>query len=60
MELLIILFYTLFIDKKLRMKLGEIFSLDGTYIRDYIRVSTPVILSGILWGIAQAAQTAVL
>ena len=59
-ELLIILIYTLFLDKKLRMKLREIFSLDGTYLGDYIRVSTPVIVSGLLWGIAQAAQTAVL
>ena len=59
-ELMIILLYTLFMDKKLRMKLWEIFSLDGTYFRDYLRVSAPVILSGLLWGIAQAAQTAVL
>lgn len=59
-ELLIILIYTLYIDKKLRMKLREIFSLDGTYLRDYVKVSTPVIVSGLLWGIAQAAQTAVL
>ena len=59
-EVLIILIYTLFMDRKLRMKLREIFSLDGTYLRDYIRVSTPVIVSGLLWGIAQAAQTAVL
>ena len=59
-ELLIILIYTLYMDKKLRMKLREIFSLDGTYLRDYVKVSTPVIVSGLLWGIAQAAQTAVL
>ncbi|MBR6259861.1 MAG: hypothetical protein IKR21_06565 [Oscillospiraceae bacterium] len=42
------------------MKLRELFSFDTAYLKDYIRVSTPVILSGLLWGIAQAAQTAVL
>ncbi|MBQ3403817.1 MAG: MATE family efflux transporter, partial [Oscillospiraceae bacterium] len=59
-ELLIILVYTLRIDKKLTMKFKELFTFDTTYLKDYIRVSAPVILSGLLWGIAQAAQTAVL
>ena len=59
-ELFIILGYVLFVDKKLKMKLHELLELDLTYLRDYIRVATPIALSGLLWGIAQAAQTAVL
>ena len=59
-ELIIILVYVLFIDKKLRMKLRDLMSFDTTYLKDYIRISTPVVLSGFMWGIAQAAQTAVL
>ncbi len=59
-ELVLILGYVLFIDKKLKMKLKDLFSFDMTFIEDYIKVSAPVILSGFLWGIAQAAQTAVL
>jgi len=59
-ELIIILVYVIFIDKKLKMKLMDLLSFDTTYLKDYIRVSTPVVLSGLLWGIAQAAQTAVL
>ena len=59
-ELGIILVHVLFIDKKLKMKLRELLAFDTTYLRDYIKVSTPVIISGLLWGIAQAAQTAVL
>lgn len=59
-ELFIILIYVLFVDKKLRMKLHELLCFDFTYVNDYIRVSTPIVLSGMLWGIAQAAQTAVL
>ena len=59
-ELVIIMVYVLFIDKKLRMKLMDILRFDFTYLRDYIKVSAPIVLSGALWGVAQAAQTAVL
>ena len=59
-ELVIILVYVLCMDKKLKMRLGELIRLDLTYLKDYVKVATPVVLSGLLWGIAQAAQTAVL
>lgn len=59
-ELIIILVYVLFIDKKLKIKLWDLIKFDFTYIKDYITVATPIVLSGLLWGVAQAAQTAVL
>ncbi len=59
-ELAIILVYVLLIDRKLRTKPAELFSLDFTYLGDYLRVAVPVAISGLLWGVAQAAQTAVL
>ena len=59
-ELMIILIYVLFIDKKLHMRLVDLLRFDFTFLHDYIRVATPVIISGMLWGVAQAAQTAVL
>ncbi len=59
-ELVIILVYLLFIDKKLRIKLCELLKFDFTYLRDYFHVALPVIVSGALWGVAQGAQTAVL
>jgi len=59
-ELIIIFIYVRFIDKKLHMKIRELLSFDGTFLKDYIRVSTPVIISGLLWGVAQAAQTSIL
>lgn len=59
-ELFIILVYVLCIDKKLKIHVKELVCFDTTYLKDYIKVSTPIILSGMLWGIAQAAQTAVL
>lgn len=58
-ELGIILFYILVVDKKLHMKLWEIIRWDGTYLQDYLKVSTPIVISGLLWGVAQAAQTAI-
>ena len=59
-ELVIISVYMLFIDKKLKAKLWELIEPDFSYLRDYVKVATPVILSGALWGVAQAAQTALL
>ena len=59
-ELLIILVYIFVIDKKLKIKPLDLILFDFTYLRDYINVAAPVVVSGALWGIAQAAQTAVL
>lgn len=59
-ELIIILIYILFIDKKLKMKLIDLIRFDTEFLKDYLKVAIPVILSGFLWGIAQAAQTAIL
>lgn len=59
-ELAIITGYVLFIDKKLRMKLRDIFGFDMTYLRDFSRTALPVMVSGALWGVAQSAQTVIL
>ncbi|MDR0862755.1 MAG: MATE family efflux transporter [Oscillospiraceae bacterium] len=59
-ELIIVVVYILFIDKKLQMKLRSLLAFDFSYLRDYVRVSLPVVLSGAQWGVAQAAQTAIL
>ena len=59
-ELVIILIYVLKVDKKLKMRWSDLLPFDFTYLRDYLKISFPIVLSGLLWGIAQAAQTAVL
>jgi len=59
-ELAIILVYVLFIDRKLRIRLRELLAFDFTYLKDYIRVSLPVLITGVNWGVAQATQTAIL
>ncbi len=59
-ELVIIVCYLLFVDKKLHMKLSDLLRLDLTYLKSYLRVAAPIAVSGLLWGVAQAAQTSVL
>lgn len=59
-ELIIIAVYVLFVDKKLKMQLRDLLRFDFTYLRDYIKVASPITVSGLLWGVAQAAQTSVL
>ena len=59
-ELITILIYVLLIDRKLKMKPIDLIRFDTGYLKDYVRVSLPVMISGALWGVAQAAQTAIL
>ncbi|MBR3866801.1 MAG: MATE family efflux transporter [Butyricicoccus sp.] len=59
-ELIIILVYVLKIDRKLHMKVRDLLRLDTTYLRDFFRVATPMIVSGFFWGITQSVQTAIL
>ena len=65
LEFLIVLFYVAKIDKKVRVFDGGL--LRGTFTaenrklcRDFIKVSTPVILSGLVWAISIPMQTAIL
>lgn len=59
-ELLIILIYLFFIDKKLQMKLSDLFRFNKLYLKDFIRTASPIIISGMMWGVAQAVQTSIL
>lgn len=59
-ELVIILVYLFFVDKKLKMRPRHLLNLDFGYLGDYVKVSLPVVITGGLWGVAQAAQTSIL
>lgn len=59
-ELCIILSYLLFFDKKLHLRLRDIFGFDLAYLKDFVYAALPTMISGFLWGIAQSAQTAIL
>ncbi len=59
-ELVIILVYLRFIDRKLKMRPRHLLNLDFGFLGDYVKVSLPVVVTGGLWGVAQAAQTSIL
>ncbi len=52
--------YVFCIDQKIRLKMRELLRTSGTIFRQYIRVGTPVIVSGAMWGVAMAIQAAIL
>ena len=59
-EFLIVVVYTLFLDRKICWKPKDMLHLDKPLFRDYIRVGLPLILSSSVWGLAMSAQTAIL
>lgn len=65
MEFLIVVFYVLKIDRKVHVFQGnlfrEIFSAENRKLwMDFVKVSLPVILSGMIWAISVPMQTAIL
>lgn len=59
-ELIAIFIFTLAIDKKLKLNLRDLFGPDFSYFKDYIKVAAPAIAANGFWGVAMAAQTAIL
>ena len=59
-EFLIVVIYTLAMDRKVRWRFSMLFSFDAGLFRDYLHVGLPLILSSTVWGLATSAQTAIL
>lgn len=59
-EFVIVAVYVFRIDKKIKMHVRDLFVLDKTYIKDYLKTGLPLIGSATSWGIAMAIQTAIL
>lgn len=59
-ELLIVIFYLKYREHQLNLTLKKLLFIDTSYVKDYIRVSLPVLLNQAQWGIAQMIQTAIL
>jgi putative MATE family efflux protein len=59
-EFVITLSYIIFIDKKIKLSISDFFKNDLNLLKNYIKVSLPIILSGASWGIAMSIQTAIL
>ena len=47
-------------DKLLHFRPGDLLKIDRTLLRDFLRVSLPIILTGFLWGCNTALQTVIL
>ena len=59
-ELLVIIIYIIFIDKKLRMKIRDLFMTDKEMFRDYFKTGLPLMMSSVMWGIAMSIQGAII
>lgn len=59
-EFIIVAVYVFRIDKKINMSIRDLFVLDRSYIKDYLKTGLPLIGSATSWGIAMAIQTAIL
>ncbi|MGL4739133.1 MAG: MATE family efflux transporter [Cellulosilyticaceae bacterium] len=59
-ELGIVLYFIVFKEKKLRLKLQMYFKLDYALLKDYWQVSLPVFIVATMWGASTALQTVIL
>ncbi len=59
-ELVILICYLAFREKALKIRVRDFFGIDKLLVKDYFRVSLPVILIQSLWGLNTAMQTAIL
>jgi len=59
-ELVVVIIYILYIDKKLQMKIYHLFKADKQMFSDYIKTGLPLMMSSISWGIAMSIQGAII
>ncbi|MCR5666483.1 MAG: MATE family efflux transporter [Eubacterium sp.] len=59
-ELAIVFFYVLKIDKKIQVFSKEFFTVDKNLKRDYTKTFIPMMFSQVLWGVSVPMQTAIL
>lgn len=59
-ELIVTVIYLLFIDKKLKMRIRDLFIADKQMFRDYFKTGLPLMMSSVSWGIAMSIQGAII
>lgn len=59
-ELIAVVIYVFIIDKRLNLHPKDVFALEKTYLKDYIRAGLPLMGSGGSWGVAMTVQTAII
>ncbi len=59
-EFIVVAFYMFRKEKKLQMRPADCLRIDRQMLADYLKVSFPIILAAILWGVSNAVQTMIL
>lgn len=59
-ELIAVVVYVLFIDKKIKLKVKDVFKVEKAYLTDFIKAGLPLVGSGSSWGVAMSVQTAII
>lgn len=59
-ETLIMVIYTIFADKKIRLKPKDFFCFDRALFKSFLKVGLPIFFSNAVWGLAMSVQTAIL
>lgn len=59
-EFVVTVAYLLFIDKKLKMKIKDLFVTDRQMIKDYFKTGLPLMMSSVSWGVAMSIQGAII
>lgn len=60
LEFVLVCLYLTFVDKKLHLRLATFLKIDKVFLKFYTKVSLPVIISNLMWGVAMAVQTSIL
>lgn len=59
-EFVVTVVYLLFIDKKLKMKIKDLFITDTQMVKDYFKTGLPLMMSSVSWGVAMSIQGAII
>lgn len=59
-EFLVVSVYVLKNDDRLKMRIQDYLRIDYSYVKDYVRISIPLLIAGATWGINTAMQTVIL
>ena len=59
-EFVVTVVYLLFIDKKLKMKIKDLFITDKQMVKDYFKTGLPLMMSSVSWGVAMSIQGAII
>ncbi len=59
-ELIVVAVYVFVTEKNVQLKVSDLFKVERSYFKDYIKVGFPLVLSAGSWGIAMTVQGAIL